>query len=161
MLKKFMLLIFALVILNLNFKSYGFEIPDKINEWHLVKEFSQPLIADVKSQDLGCVIYKKYERNSPVGTLQIILTEGKGTGNLYVPENVKNSKGVMPAGAGYKVIEISGKKAILENQSYMPLALAVNVDENIILTIESKALDENEIVNFAKEILSWNITKSD
>ena len=164
MLKK---LVSALIILILNFTfnftfnftSCAFEIPDKIGEWYLEREYSQPLIADVKSQDLGCVVYRNYRRNSPIGTLEIILTQGKGTGNLYVPDTVGNSKGVMSSEADYKILEISGKKAILENQSYLPLALAVNADDNVVFTIESSSLNESEIVNLARSILSWNITK--
>ncbi len=148
--KKFLLiLIFAL----LNSCAYALELPEKINDWHSVNEFVAPLIASEKSQDLGKIIYKDYERENPKKTLQIILTEGKGTGSLYVPEKVKTSKGLMPSEAGYKILNVAGKRAILETQSYLPLVLAINIDNNIVLTIESKSLNENEIVKFAEELL--------
>ena len=118
-------------------------------------------IATEKSQDLGKVIYKDYERENPKKTLQIILTEGKGMGSLYVPEKIKTSKGLMPSEAGYKILNVAGKRAILETQSYLPIVLAVNFDNNIVLTIESKSLNENEIVKFAEELLlsKWSNTK--
>ena len=135
----------------------------EINGWHLTNEYITRLIPDANSQDLGQIIYRDYERENPAGTLRIILTEGVGTGSLYVPEKVNASKGLMPSDSGYEVLEISGRKAIIESQSFMPLVLAINVDDNIILTIESISLNHDEIINFAEEILlsEWNVTKSD
>ena len=156
--KKFLLIFICMLLSSC---AYSLELPEKINDWHSVNEFITPLIASEKSQDLGRVIYKDYERENPKKNLQIILTEGKGTGNLYVPEKVKTSKGLMPSEAGYKILNVAGKSAILETQSYLPLVLAVKVDNNIVLTIESKSLNENEIVKFAEELLlsKWSNTK--
>lgn len=132
-------------------------------EWHLVNEYITPLIAVANSQDLGQVIYRDYERYNPAGLVTTILTKGVGTGALYVPEKVNAAKGLMPADSSYEVLEVVGRKAILENQSYMPLALAVHVDDNTILTIESISLNHDEIIKFAEEILlqEWNAIKSD
>lgn len=130
-------------------------------DWTLTKEFITPLIPDANSEDLGRVIYKTYKRKSPRGTLEIILTEGKGTGNLYVPENVDENKKLMPA-SEYKILEVDGHKAILENQSFLSLVLAVQVDDNIVLNIESSSLNQEELISIAKEFLSsWKNTKSD
>ena len=134
-----------------------------VNNWRLVNEYITRLVLDANSQDLGQVIYRDYEHEAPAGTLQVIITQGVGTGALYVPEKVNASKGLMPSDSGYEVLKVSGRKAIIESQSFMPLVLAINVDDNTILTIESASLSHDEIINFAEEILSqqWNITKSD
>ena len=88
--------------------------------------------------------------------MQIILTEGKGPGSLYVPEKVKDkdSEGLFPAGSGYEVINISEKRAILETSENMPLSLAVRYDDNITITIETSALNKSEIVKFAESLLA-------
>lgn len=154
--RKFLLVIFLL----LSSCSYALELPEAINEWQCINENIVPLILDANGENLGRVVYRDYVRESPKGSLQIILTEGKGTGNLYVPEKINNSHGVMPSDSGYKILSISGHKSILESQSFMPLALAVNAGDNVILTIESSSLNENELINFAEEILSsWSSTK--
>ncbi len=140
---------------------FALEISEKISDWHLTNEYIQPLIPDATSEDMGRVIYKTYEREAPRGTLEIILTEGTGTGSLYIPDEIKKSKGLMPANE-YKIFEINSRKAILENQSYLPLAIAIDVADNVILTIESTSLSQDELIKIAEEILSsWNFIKSD
>ena len=157
--KIFLLLIF---IFMLQSSCGAAELPEKILDFSRTPEdFVTPLILDATSEDAGKIIYRTYERKSPRSTFQIILTEGNGTGSLYVPDQTKNSKGLMPA-SEYKILEINGKKAVIENQSYLPLALAVAVDNNIVLNIESSSLNQEELILIAKEILSsWNFTKSD
>ena len=151
--KKIFLFIFIFILES---SCAALELPEKIHEWKLTEEFITPLILDATSEDAGKIIYRTYEREKPIGTFQIILTEGSGTGNLYVPDEVKNSKGLMPA-SEYKIFEIDGKKAILENQSYLPLAIAVAVDNNIVLNIESYSLNQKELIKIAEAILSsWN-----
>lgn len=154
--RKFLLVIFLL----LSSCSYALELPDYVSEWKCVNENITTLILDANNENLGRIIYRDYVRESPKGSLQIILTEGKGTGNLYVPDSVNNSQGFMPPEGSYKILSISGHKSILESQSFMPLVLAVSAGDNVILTIESSSLNENELVNFAEEILSsWSSTK--
>lgn len=159
--KIFLILFFALVFVN---PCGSFEINEneiKISGWVLKNESVTPLIASANSEDLGRVIYKTYERKSPRAAVEIILTEGKGCGSLYVPGNVDNSKKLMPA-SEYKILEIDGHSAILENQSYLPLALAIRVSDNVVLNIESSSLNQEELISIAKEILSlWKNTKSD
>ena len=140
--------------------AFGAELPDSVNEWRCVKEDIVPLVLDVSSEDIGRMVYRDYVRENPKGTLQIILTEGRGTGSLYVPEGVRDSGGFMPSESGYKILSIAGRKSVLENRAYMPLALAVSAGDNVVLTIETGSLTENEIVSFAEEILSsWRNTE--
>ncbi|MBQ7215398.1 MAG: hypothetical protein IJS39_05385 [Synergistaceae bacterium] len=139
---------------------YALELSDTVEEWHCVKEYIVPLILDAGSEDLGRMVYRDYVRDFPKGTVQIILSEGRGTGSLYVPESVRDSEGAMPAESGYRILSIAGRKSVLENRAYMPLALAVDAGDNVILTIETGSLTENEIVSFAEEILSsWRNTE--
>lgn len=136
------------------------ELPDSVGEWRRVGEHVVPLVPAANSEDLGRMVYADYVRESPRGSLQVILTEGAGTGSLYVPERVRDSKGMMPADSAYRVLTVAGHSAILEDQSYMPVALAVKAGDNVVLTLETASLSEVEIVNLAEEILSlWRSTK--
>ncbi|MBQ7544563.1 MAG: hypothetical protein IJT02_06425 [Synergistaceae bacterium] len=140
--------------------SLGLELPDSVGEWRSVNEHVVPLVLSADSEDLGRIVYRDYIRESPRGSLQVILTEGAGTGSLYVPERVRDSKGMMPSDSLYRVLDVAGHGAILEAQSYMPVALAVKAGDNIVLTIETASLSEAEVVKFAEEILSlWSSTK--
>lgn len=139
---------------------FAYELPDAVKEWRCVNEHVVPLVLDVNSENLGRIVYRDYECEMPKGTLQIILTEGRGTGSLYVPEGVRDSKGAVPAESGYKLLDVAGRKSVLEKRAYMPLALAVSAGDNVVLTIETGSLTEDEIVSFAEEVLSsWRSTE--
>ncbi len=151
---------FAAEVLLAAGSAFAYELPDTVNEWRCVNEHIVPLILDVNSEDLGRMVYRDYVRDFPKGTLQIVMTEGRGTGSLYVPEGVRDSKGAMPAESGYEILNVAGRKSVLEKRAYMPLALAVSAGDNVIITIETGSLTEGEIVSFAEEILSsWRSTE--
>ena len=114
--------------------------------WQLINESITPLLE-------GRVVYRDYKRDNSNETLQIILTEGDEVGGLYIPDKVNEAKGVLPNESGYEILEVAGKKALIENKPYMPLALAVHVDENTTLTIESPSLNRDELINIATQIL--------
>ena len=153
-------LFFAVMMLLAASCAFALELPDSVNEWQCVNEHVTRLIPDATSEYLGRVVYRDYVREAPGGLVQVILSEGAGTGNLYVPEKLNDTKGVLPTDSRYKLINVAGHKSILESYPYMPLALAVSVGDNVILTIESGSLNEQEIVSFAEEILSrWRTTK--
>ena len=148
---------FLAVLALLLFPSFAsaLELPGKVAGWRSAGEQVVPLVTQPDNIDLGRCVYKSYVRESPRGELQVILTEGKGPGTLYVPDEVKGSGGLLfPSSSGYKVIDAAGRRAILETNENLPLSLAVRVDDNITLTIESNALDEAEIVIFAEELLA-------
>ena len=152
--------VFAVMLVFAASCAFALELPDSVNEWQCVKEYVTQLVPDATGKSLGRVVYRDYEREAPRGLVQVIMTDGTGTGSLYVPEKASDSKGDLPTEAAYKLITVSGCKSILEIYPYMPLALAVSVGDNVILTIESSSLNENEIVSFAEEILSrWSTTK--
>lgn len=146
---------FAIIIYLLSFTSHiqALELPDKIHEWHSVNEHVVPLIATAGNKDFGKCTYRNYERESPRGYMQVILTEGTGTGSLYVPEHVNDSKGVMFSPSGYEIVSVSGHNAIIEHHEYMPSALAVNLSKDIILTLESGSIDDEKMIELAEELV--------
>ena len=134
--------------------AFALELPDTVNEWRCVKEDIVPLILDANGENLGRIVYRDYARENPKGTLQIILTEGIGTGSLYVPERVRDSKGAMPSDSYYKILDIDGLKSILERHEFMPVSIAVNAAKNTVITIESSSLSEESIIEFARNLIS-------
>ncbi|MBR0034234.1 MAG: hypothetical protein IJP54_01030, partial [Synergistaceae bacterium] len=83
-------IVLVLTFLMFSGRAFAFELPDAVKEWRCVKEHIVPLVLDVNSEDIGRMVYRDYEREMPKGTVQIILTEGRGTGSLYVPEGVRD-----------------------------------------------------------------------
>ena len=146
---------FALFITLLLFSSriHALELPDTIHEWHSVSEYVVPLIATKDNKDFGRCVYRDYVREAPKGFMQVILTEGSGTGTLYVPERVNDSKGVMSSSSGYEIVNIAGHDSIIEHHDNMPAVLAVNVSKDIILTIETGSLNDESIIELAEELL--------
>ncbi|MBQ7733658.1 MAG: hypothetical protein IJT58_06530 [Synergistaceae bacterium] len=134
----------------------AFELPAKVAGWESSGEQVVPLITRPDNIELGRCVYKSYVREAPFCEVQVILTEGKGPGTLYVPDEIKNSGGLFPSSSGYKVMSVGGRRAILETNENLPMSLAVRVDDNVTLTIESNALDESEIVIFAEKLLTSN-----
>lgn len=137
------------------------ELPNRVGEWQTVSTNILPLVTTYNGESHGRVVYRTYKRESPSAFLDVILTEGAGAGSLYVPEKVNGSKGMMPNDSGFEVVKVSGHDAIIESQSFMPLVLAVSVEDNITLNIESPSANKEELVRIAEEILSWKDTKSD
>ena len=136
-------------------KVFAGGLPDEIGEWHKVSENVTPLITEYNGESHGRITYRTYKRESPSAFLEVILTEGKGTGSLYVPESVNTSKGMMPSDSGFEVVKVSGHDAIIESQSYMPLVLAATLSRDIILTVETFALDEKGIIDFTENMIKY------
>ena len=146
---------FTVIITIMLFTSriHALELPDEIQEWHSVSEYVMPLIASKDNTNFGRCVYKSYVRESPKSYMQVILTEGSGTGTLYVPERVNDSKGVMYSPSRYEILNIAGHNSIIEHHEHIPTALAVNISKDIILTLEAGSLDDNEMIELAEEFV--------
>ena len=150
----------ALLLMMAGSPCFALELPNDVGEWHSVSTNIIPLITEYNRESQGRITFRTYKRESPSAILEVILTEGAGTGKLYVPEKVNGSEGIMPCDSGFEVVKVSGHDAIIESQSYMPLALAVNADDNVILNLESSSAGKDELITIAEEILSsWKAIK--
>lgn len=156
--KKFLAII--ITILLFTSRIHALELLDEIREWHSVSEYVQPLIASKDNTDFGRCVYKSYVRESPKSYMQVILTEGRGTGTLYVPERVNDSKGVMYSPSRYEILNVAGHNSIIEHHENLPPSLAVSVSKDIILTLEADSLDDNEMIELAEELVK-NITEGE
>ena len=154
-----MMKVFALLILMCS-PVFAAELPETLGEWHSVSKHIQPLTTTYNGESHGTVTYMTYTRESPSVTLDVILTEGTGTGSLYVPEKVNTDRGMMPSDSGFEVLKVGGHEAILESHAFMPLALTVKAGDNVTLTLESPSAGRDELVRTAEVILSsWNVTE--
>lgn len=151
--KKIFALFVFIILLSFSSRIHALELPDEIREWHSVSEYVQFLIASKDNTDFGRCVYKSYVREAPKSYMQVILTEGRGTGTLYIPERLNDSKGVMYSPSRYEILNISGHNSIIEHHENLPLSLAVSVSKDIILTLEADSLDDNEIIELAEEFV--------
>lgn len=132
---------------------FALELPDNVGEWKTVTTNIIPLITEYNQESHGRVTYRTYVRENPSSTLDVILTEGTGTGNLYVPEKVNDTPGMMPSDSGYERLTVSGHDAIIEAVPNMPLVLAVSVSGDVVLTVEGRAIDAEGIARFAEKMI--------
>ena len=151
-----------MIVMMTGSQAFSAELPDSFGQWRSVNKNILPLVTEYNQESHGRVVYVTYKKISSSAVLDVILTEGTGAGNLYVPEKIRSEKGMMPSDSGFELLEISGRRAILERQSFMPLALSVKAGDNITLTLESSQAERDELVKAAEEILSsWKATESD
>ena len=151
-----------MIVMITGSQAFSAELPDSFGQWRSVNKNILPLVTEYNQESHGRVVYVTYSREGSSAALEAVLTEGTGTGNLYVPEKIRSEKGMMPSDSGFELLEISGHRAILERQSFMPLALSVKAGDNITLTLESSQAERDELVKAAEEILSsWKATESD
>ena len=151
-----------MIVMMTGSQAFSAELPDSFGQWRSVNKNILPLVTEYNQESHGRVVYVTYKKISLSAVLDVILTEGTGAGNLYVPEKIRSEKGMMPSDSSFELLEISGHRAILERQSFMPLALSVKAGDNITLTLESSQVGRDELVKAAEEILSsWKATESD
>ena len=162
MIMKLKFLTVLMIVMMTGSQAFSAELPDSFGQWRSVNKNILPLVTEYNQESHGRVVYVTYKKISLSAVLDVILTEGTGAGNLYVPEKIRSEKGMMPSDSGFELLEISGRRAILERQSFMPLALSVKAGDNITLTLESSQVGRDELVKAAEEILSsWKATESD
>ena len=131
----------------------GAPLPDRVGAWRLTSEDVTPLAT--ASEDLGRWTRLIYSREAPRGDLEANVMEGSGPGRLRVPEAPSGqpnpSDAVMNAETEYKILDVAGRRAVLERHPVLPLCLAVPVSPDLSLTLESHAADEEELIEFARQ----------
>lgn len=80
--------------------------------------------------------------------------EGKGPGPLHVPAAVGSGDGVMDEEGTYRVLDVAGRRAILERHPLLAPALAVAVSPDTTLTLEGSGADEAELMDLAGRAVS-------
>ena len=127
-------------------------LPDVMDEWQSGPIHTTTL--DVGSEDLGTWRNRVYTRTSPIASIEVNLTEGPGFGTLFVPDTEGRTDDA-PIGfsSTYETLNIADKRAILERGDVTGQALAVAFDKNMTLTLESKSVSAEELLDFAERLI--------
>ena len=154
----------AAVFFALNLCGAASALPDKIGDWSSEHEDETRFVLDADdktpAEDVGLWIHRVYTKENPRRVVEVNLMEGSGPGPLRVPE-VSGADGerVLKSKSEYRVIEVAGRRAILERHGngaaadLLPLSLAVPFRTNGTLTIEGH-VDEYELTGLAEKILT-------
>ncbi|MDR1873874.1 MAG: hypothetical protein LBQ90_02510 [Synergistaceae bacterium] len=136
------------------FSSEAAPLPDMLGEWR-----ATPLAVtgfETASRDLGQWQSRVYIRSAPPASIGVELMEGSGPGSLRVPGGAKGTVSQSDAPLGfastYRTLNISGKSAILERGEVTGQALAIAFDRNRTLTVETKSVSEEELLDFAARL---------
>lgn len=128
-------------------------LPGAVGPWVGASEDVLPL--KTASEDHGVWRNRVYIRNAPPARIEAILMEGPGPGTLRVPEGAVSADDFpIGFGARYGTLEVAGRRAILERQDLLGLALAVVLGPNRTLTLESRSTHLEELLAFAGEFIT-------
>ena len=143
---------FLLCALTLAFATEAAPLPDAMDEWSATPIQSTKL--DVGSEDLGTWRNRVYTRTAPIASIEVNLTEGAGFGTLYVPDTEgRNNDAPIGFASTYETLNIADKRAILERGEVTGQALAIAFDKNKTLTLESKSVSTEELLDFAERLV--------
>ena len=136
-------------------------LPETAGNWRSEEEYVLPLVLTANSEDVGRWTQRIYTQAEQPGSpaqrvfqqVEVNLMEGSGPGPLRVPEAVGSYDGVIKSQAEYQVLEVAGRRAVLERYPYLPLVLSVAVRPDAVLTLESRTADEKELVELAEKLI--------
>lgn len=127
-------------------------LPDVLDEWHATPIATTKF--DTASEDLGRWQNRVYTRSAPIANIEVNLMEGPGPGSLRVPsENISRNDAPLGFVSTYETLNIAEKRAILERGEVTGQALAVALDTKRTLTIESKSVSREELIDFAERLI--------
>lgn len=88
------------------------------------------------------------------GSLKVTLLTGAGPGSFSPPEG-EGKKNDRPLGFGstYEVVSLAERRAVLEEIPSLGIVLAVPLDKEGTMTLESSSLSREEIISAAAELL--------
>ena len=128
-------------------------LPDAVGPWTGASEDILPL--KTASEDLGVWRNRVYARSAPPARIEAILMEGPGPGTLRVPQGAVSADDFpIGFGARYGILEVVGRRAVLERQDLLGLALAVVLGPSRTLTLESRSVPLEKLLAFAEEFIA-------
>ena len=130
-------------------------LPETLGEWRSSEEAVLPLMLAANSDSVGRWTRRIYTRAVPPASIEVNLMEGSGPGPLRVPEAVESYRGAIEGQPEYRVLEVAGHRAVLERYPYLPLALAVSISPDVVLTLESRSAGEKELIELAERIIEY------
>ncbi|MDR3231806.1 MAG: hypothetical protein LBT65_10230 [Synergistaceae bacterium] len=147
--------VFSVAILSFVFAcpAAAAPLPDVMDEWD-----ATPIAVtrfETTSRDLGQWQNRTYTRSAPRASIEVDLMEGSGPGSLRVPEgDISRNDAPLGFSSTYRTLSLAGRRAILERGDVTGQALAVAFDKNRTLTIETKSVSEEELLDFAVRLMT-------
>jgi hypothetical protein len=146
------ILLMGLTVLGADRGAGAAPLPDALAEWRGSQTQTTRLTA---SEELGLWTSRVYTRVAPIAGVEANLMEGSGPGSLYVPEGeVVGNEGPLCFSSTYETLIVAGKRAILERGDTTGQALAVSLDKERTLTLETKSLSKEELLDFAAQLIA-------
>ena len=127
-------------------------MPERAGDWSSDREDVTQFILEADSGDMGQWTRRLYTRESPGAAVEANLMEGPGPGPLRIPESVGSYDAVMEAKSEYRILEVAGRRAVLERGPLLPLALTVSLGKNRTLTLEGHVTEE-ELTGLAVQFI--------
>jgi len=147
----FSVVIFCAAVLSFVPSAEAAPLPDVLDEW-----YATPVAVtrfETASRDLGQWQSRTYIRSAPGASIEVDLMEGSGPGSLRFPEgDVSRDDAPLGFSSTYRTLSLAGRRAILERGDVTGQALAVAFDKNRTLTIETKSVSEEELLDFAARL---------
>ncbi|NLL36188.1 MAG: hypothetical protein GX256_01550 [Fretibacterium sp.] len=126
-------------------------LPRTLDEWQM--ETEDLLILRTASDDMGSLRSRNYVRHEPRAHVEVILMEGPGPGTLWLPSRkVRETDAPIGFGSTYETLRICEHEAILEYGETLGYALAIKLGDDRTLTLESRGISREELMNFAKRM---------
>jgi hypothetical protein len=111
------------------------------------------IFTSAEQQEEGQMTERTYRKTDRHERVTAVLLQGPGTAWLSFPKNCAEGKdGPMGTGATYLTLEISGKAAVLEHHPVLGYSLAVRLDPETTLTVETKA-GKTLLLDFSERLL--------
>jgi hypothetical protein len=109
-------------------------------------------------EDLGYWERWSYRSTATTDRLEVSLLRGPAAGTLYVPK-IGGTRDDLPIGFGsqYETLVIEGRPAVMETHPYLGLALAVQADRDVTLTLESRSLTRQQLIETAGLLIASQI----
>ncbi|MDR2528750.1 MAG: hypothetical protein LBD04_07025 [Synergistaceae bacterium] len=125
------------------------DLPEKVGEWRGMPAQVTEFTLTKDNENVGRWENRVYTRAAPIASVEANLMKGSGPGTLFVHE--EGNEFTPPP---YEVLNIAGKRAILEYEEATGQALAVALGKDSTLTLESKSLSREELLSFARNLIA-------
>ena len=157
--------ILALSLISLlllpNANAAAANLPDALDEWLGTPARVTEFTTSYDGRNLGDWHNRVYTRAAPIASIEANLMKGPGAGALFVPEDNFSDPNPDPGigtyldfSSAYESLNIAGKRAILERGKVTGLALAVSLDRERTMTLETRSLSREELLGFAQKLIA-------
>ena len=128
-------------------------LPEELGNWRLSSEYVTDLTGPENLGNVGKWTSASYVRSEPPAGIEVQLTEGPGTGELFVPEGmIFSDDGPIGFSSTYETLNVAGRRAVLERSDVTGQALAVALETSTV-TFEARGISREELLAFAESMI--------